>query len=39
VLSENGRVLCMMPHPERAIGGHEGGSDGRKLFESVMAAA
>jgi phosphoribosylformylglycinamidine synthase len=39
VLSENGRVLGMMPHPERAIGGHEGGSDGRKLFESVMAAA
>ena len=39
VLSENGRVLGMMPHPERAIGGHEGGSDGLKLFESVMAAA
>jgi phosphoribosylformylglycinamidine synthase len=39
VLSDNGRVLGMMPHPERAIGGHEGGSDGRGLFESVMAAA
>ncbi len=39
VLSENGRVLGMMPHPERAIGGHEGGDDGRKLFESVLAAA
>lgn len=39
VLSENGRVLGMMPHPERAIGAHEGGSDGLKLFESVMAAA
>ena len=39
VLSDSGRVLGMMPHPERAIGGQEGGSDGRKLFESVMAAA
>lgn len=39
VLSENGRVLGMMPHPERAIGGHEGGADGVKLFESVLAAA
>ncbi len=39
VLSENGRVLGMMPHPERAIGGHEGGSDGRGLFDSLFAAA
>lgn len=39
VLSENGRVLGMMPHPERAIGGHEGGADGIGLFESLMAAA
>lgn len=39
VLSENGRVLGMMPHPERAMGGHEGGADGVKLFESVLAAA
>ncbi len=39
VLSENGRVLGMMPHPERAIGGHEGGTDGVALFESLMAAA
>ncbi|MEM6410195.1 MAG: phosphoribosylformylglycinamidine synthase subunit PurQ [Pseudomonadota bacterium] len=39
ILSENGRVLGMMPHPERAIGGHEGGGDGLKLFESLMAAA
>lgn len=39
VLSENGRVLGMMPHPERAISGQEGGDDGLKLFESVMAAA
>lgn len=38
ILSENGRVLGMMPHPERAIGGHEGGDDGRGVFESLMAA-
>lgn len=39
VLSENGRVLGMMPHPERAIGGHEGGTDGIGLFKSLLAAA
>ena len=39
VISANGRVLGMMPHPERAIGGHEGGTDGRALFESLMTAA
>lgn len=39
VLSANGRVLGMMPHPERAIGGHEGGDDGIGLFKSLMAAA
>ncbi len=39
VISENGRVLGMMPHPERAIGGHEGGTDGTAMFERLMAAA
>ena len=38
ILSTNGRVLGMMPHPERAIGGHEGGADGRALFEGVLNA-
>ena len=38
ILSENGRVLGLMPHPERAIGGHEGGDDGRAMFESLIAA-
>ncbi|WP_300376086.1 phosphoribosylformylglycinamidine synthase subunit PurQ [Henriciella sp.] len=38
ILSENGRVLGLMPHPERAIGGHEGGSDGRAMFESLLQA-
>lgn len=36
ILSENRRVLGMMPHPERAIGGHEGGSDGRAMFEGLI---
>ena len=38
ILSENGRVLGLMPHPERAIGGHEGGADGRGVFESLLQA-
>lgn len=38
ILSENGRVLGMMPHPERAIGGHEGGTDGLGVFESLVGA-
>ena len=38
VLSEAGNVLGMMPHPERAIEPAHGGSDGRKLFESVLNA-
>ncbi len=40
VLSANGRVLGMMPHPERAIepAAHAsmGGTDGRRLFENVI---
>lgn len=39
ILSENGRVLGMMPHPERAMAGQEGGNDGVALFQSLMAAA
>jgi len=39
ILSENGRVLGLMPHPERAMLGQESGEDGRKLFESLLAAA
>ncbi|MEM8616099.1 MAG: phosphoribosylformylglycinamidine synthase subunit PurQ [Pseudomonadota bacterium] len=38
VISENGRVMGMMPHPERAIGGHEGGTDGLGVFESLVGA-
>jgi len=39
ILSANGRVLGMMPHPERAIGGTESGADGTGVFESLLAAA
>lgn len=42
ILSANGRVLGMMPHPERAIApaAHPsmGGADGKRLFESVIEA-
>lgn len=42
VLSDNGRVLGMMPHPERAIEPAAvptlGGADGRRLFENILAA-
>jgi len=36
VLNDAGNVLGMMPHPERAIEAAQGGSDGRRLFESVI---
>ena len=36
VLNAKGNVLGMMPHPERAIEADHGGSDGRRLFESVI---
>ncbi|MCG8441213.1 MAG: phosphoribosylformylglycinamidine synthase subunit PurQ [Caulobacterales bacterium] len=39
-ISDNGgRVLGMMPHPERAVDPDHGGVDGRDLFRSVMEAA
>ncbi len=36
VLSDNRRVLGMMPHPERVIDPVQGGADGAVLFASVM---
>ena len=36
ILSENRRVLGMMPHPERAAEPVHGGTDGAKLFASLM---
>ncbi|GAA0488459.1 phosphoribosylformylglycinamidine synthase subunit PurQ [Parasphingorhabdus litoris] len=36
ILNERGNVLGMMPHPERAIDSKHGGSDGLRLFESLL---
>ena len=36
VLSENRRVLGMMPHPERAVDAGHGGTDGQALFRSLV---
>jgi phosphoribosylformylglycinamidine synthase subunit PurQ / glutaminase len=38
VLNAAGNVLGMMPHPERMIEREQGGTDGRALFESAVAA-
>lgn len=38
VLSENRRVLGMMPHPERAADPVLGGTDGAALFRAVVGA-
>ena len=38
ILSDNGRILGMMPHPERLHEPALGGSDGRRLFESLAGA-
>ena len=37
VLSENRRVLGMMPHPERAVDSVQGGDDGRRIFDGLAA--
>ena len=37
LLSADGNVMGMMPHPERMIERAQGGSDGRALFASVIA--
>ncbi len=36
ILSEKRNVLGMMPHPERVVDGATGGTDGRKLFQSLI---
>ena len=38
ILSENRRVLGMMPHPERAISPLQGSADGRAMFDGLMSA-
>jgi phosphoribosylformylglycinamidine synthase len=39
IADPTGRILGMMPHPENAAEALLGSVDGRKLFESVLAAA
>ncbi len=39
ILSERRNVLGMMPHPEDLIEPLQGGTDGRALFEGLLAAA
>lgn len=36
VLSENRRILGMMPHPERAVDSGHGGTDGQALFRALI---
>ncbi len=38
ITGAGGRMLGMMPHPERRIGTEHGGADGRRLFEGMLAA-
>ncbi|WP_448657588.1 phosphoribosylformylglycinamidine synthase subunit PurQ [Sphingomonas sp. CJ99] len=37
LLNMGGNVLGMMPHPERRIEAAHGGTDGRRLFEGMLA--
>ena len=37
VLSDNRRVLGMMPHPERAVDAGHGGTDGQALFRGLLS--
>ena len=39
IISREGNVLGMMPHPENLIEAAHGGSDGRVLFEGVLGLA
>lgn len=36
IMSANGRILGMMPHPERAMGDGHSSSDGKRLLTSVL---
>ena len=37
ILSQNRRVLGVMPHPERAVDPAHGGTDGTRLFQGLAA--
>ena len=36
IVNETGRVLGLMPHPERLYENALGGTDGRRVFESIL---
>jgi len=38
IVNESGRILGMMPHPERLYESALGGTDGRGMFESIATA-
>ncbi|MES2339001.1 MAG: phosphoribosylformylglycinamidine synthase subunit PurQ [Pseudomonadota bacterium] len=38
ILNDAGNVLGMMPHPERKTEAAHGGTDGRRVFEGLLAA-
>ncbi len=38
IVNDAGNVLGLMPHPERLIDPAQGGTDGRRLFEGLVAA-
>ena len=38
IMNDAGNVLGMMPHPERMIDAAHGGTDGRRMFEGLLAA-
>jgi phosphoribosylformylglycinamidine synthase len=38
IVSESGKVMGMMPHPERALEPAHGITDGRRLFEGILEA-
>jgi phosphoribosylformylglycinamidine synthase len=37
ICDASGKVLGLMPHPERLFEPALGGTDGRKMFESMLA--
>ena len=38
IVNDQGNVLGLMPHPERMTEGAHGGTDGRRLFDGLVAA-
>jgi phosphoribosylformylglycinamidine synthase len=39
ISDETGRILGLMPHPERLFETMLGGTDGRRVFESALVSA